>query len=61
MKRPVVIEAAHRADGSPGVYFRFVCASCGVEGAWHSSLNDAERSGERHNRVKHADEAVARA
>lgn len=53
MKRPVVLEAAQRTDGTPGVFYRFTCATCQVEGAWHESLNDAERSGERHNRMRH--------
>lgn len=53
--RPLVLEAAHRSDGTPGVYYRFVCDSCSprVEGAWHESLNDAEDSARRHNRMHH--------
>ncbi len=61
MKRPLVIEAAHKADGSPGVFYRFVCEKCSEEGSYHSSLNDAEDSARRHNRIKHADEETARA
>ena len=59
MKRVVVIESAHKNDGSPGVWFRFVCSACKVEGAWHPSLNDAETSAARHNRTKHTEEARA--
>lgn len=59
MKRPVVLEAARRLDGSPTVFYRFVCAPCQVEGAWHESLNDAELNGARHNRMKHAEQVSA--
>lgn len=46
----VVIEAEVNVDRPR---FRFTCRACRIEGAWHDSLNDAERSGERHARVKH--------
>lgn len=59
MKRPVVIEAATPTDGSATIFYRFTCAACRIEGAWHLSLNDADRSGERHNRLKHPDNEVA--
>lgn len=59
MKPIVVIEAGHRLDASGEIRYRFVCSSCNEQGAWHPSLNDAERSGTRHNRVKHAEAVVA--
>lgn len=61
MKRPIVIEAAHKTDGSVGVFYRFVCEKCNEHGAYHSALNEAEDSARRHNRVQHADEETARA
>lgn len=35
--------------------FRFTCPICKEQGAWHPSLNDAERSGERHRKYRHAE------
>lgn len=40
------------SDGS--LRYRFVC-TCGVQGAWHEVKEDAERSGERHERIRHAE------
>ena len=61
MKRPVVIEAGTAVDGSARIGFRFVCAAGSIQGAWHASLNDAELSAVRHNRMHHADQETARA
>lgn len=45
----VVIEAHPRT----AKLFRFTCPVCNEQGAWHPSINDAEVSAARHNRVKH--------
>lgn len=56
MKLPAFIESARNSETFE-VAFRFVCSACSprVEGAWHPSLEDAERSKDRHVRMKHGE------
>lgn len=51
--KPLIIEAQAPSDHPSEI------RTCKVEGAWHESLSDAERSAQRHNRVRHAVEASA--
>lgn len=49
--------ARHSQTGEPA--FRFVCRTCGVEGAWQATLNAADRAGRRHVTEKHPKEAAS--
>lgn len=61
MARPIVVEVGAVLDASGRVAYRFTCAACNEQGAWHPKISDAEDSARRHNKAKHADEEVARA
>jgi hypothetical protein len=55
----IVVEAGTPLDTSGEIRYRFSCPLCGVTGAWHPSLTDAEDSARRHNKTKHPVEVEA--
>jgi hypothetical protein len=58
MSRPIVIETRIFPPQLDTPKYRWTCARCCVDGAWLTTLDEAEAGGLRHNRAKHSEGAV---
>lgn len=54
MTRPIVIEAQIHVETGK-LWWQYVCCKCNARGVLVESLSTAERDGELHNRVAHAE------